>query len=135
MTILIVDDEPFVLRYIGTILQSDGYEVLLADGGDEALAICKSATCCFDLMITDIAMPRMNGRELAECMNLRHPHAPIIFISGYPKSVQILAGLTGRGFTKGYMYIKKPFSAKELLAIVRATLNPTFTLTAGPFRT
>jgi two-component system cell cycle sensor histidine kinase/response regulator CckA len=132
MTILIVDDEPFVLRYLAAILQGDGYEVLVADGGDEALAICKSAACCFDLMITDVAMPRMNGRELAECMNLRHPNAPIIFVSGYPKSVKILAGLTGRGFTNGYTYVKKPFVAKELLAIVRAALNPSITLTARP---
>jgi CheY-like chemotaxis protein len=49
MTIVIVDDEPSVLRYIGTILQSNGYEVLQADGGEEALAICESHACCFDL--------------------------------------------------------------------------------------
>ena len=96
MTILIVDDEPMMLRYLDTILQGDGYEVLLADGGDEALVVCKSAACCFDLMITDVAMPRMSGRVLADCMNLRHPTAPIIFMSGYPKSREILADLTGR---------------------------------------
>jgi DNA-binding response OmpR family regulator len=125
MTVLIVDDEPAMLRYIGVILRGDGYEVFLADGGDEALAVCKSAACCFDLMITDVAMPRMNGQELADCMNLRHPEAPIIFVSGYPKSREILAGLTARGFRNGYTYLKKPFAAKELLAIVRTALNPT----------
>ena len=125
MTILIVDDEPSMLRYIGTILRDNGYETFLADGGDEALAVCKSAACCFDLMITDVAMPRMNGQELAECMNLRHPEAPIIFVSGYPKSRKILAGLTGLGLRNGYTYLEKPFTGKDLLAIVRTVLNPT----------
>jgi len=125
MTILVVDDEPLMLRYIGTILRGNGYEVILADGGDEALAVCKSAACCFDLMITDVAMPRMNGRELADCMNRRHPEAPIIFVSGYPKSREILAGLTGRGLSNGYTYLEKPFAGKKLLEIVRTALNHT----------
>lgn len=123
MTILVVDDEPLMLRYVGTILRGAGYEVLLADGGDEALAVCKSTACCFDLMITDVAMPRMNGQQLADCMNLKHPDAPIIFMSGYPKSGEILAGLTGRGFRSGYSYLEKPFAGKELLAIIRTELK------------
>ena len=131
MTILIVDDEPAILRYLATILRGDGYEVLLADGGDEALMVCESAACCFDLMITDIAMPRMNGQELADCMNLRHPGTPIIFMSGYHKSREILAGLTGHGFRNGYTYLEKPFGGKELLAIVRTALNKTLTFNAA----
>jgi DNA-binding response OmpR family regulator len=127
VTIAIVDDEPTMLRYLGAILRGDGYEIFLADGGDEALAVCKSAACCFDLMITDVAMPRMNGQELADCMNRRHPEAPIIFVSGYPKSREILAGLTGRGFRNGYTYLEKPFAGKELLAIVRTALKATLT--------
>jgi DNA-binding response OmpR family regulator len=127
VTIPIVDDEPTMLRYLGAILRGDGYEIFLADGGDEALAVCKSAACCFDLMITDVARPRMNGQELADCMNRRHPEAPIIFVSGYPKSREILAGLTGRGFRNGYTYLEKPFAGKELLAIVRTALKATLT--------
>jgi DNA-binding response OmpR family regulator len=123
MTILIVDDEPSVLRYLATIVQAHGYEVLRADGGDEALTICKSTACCFDLMITDLAMPRMNGRELAECMNQRHAAVPIIFASGYPKSVEILAGLTARGFERGYSYLQKPFRATDLLAAIRTAFK------------
>jgi len=129
MTILVVDDEPAMLRYLDTILRGNGYEVFLADGGDEALAVCKSAACCFDLMITDVAMPRMNGQELADCMNLRHPQAPIIFVSGYPKSREILRGLTGRGFRNGYTYLEKPFAGKELLSIVRSALSATMSST------
>jgi two-component system cell cycle sensor histidine kinase/response regulator CckA len=124
MTILIVDDEPSVLRYIAAILRTRGYQVLQADGGDEALAICKSNACCFDLMITDVAMPRMNGRELADCMNRRHPGVPILFVSGYPESRETLAGLTARGFEQGYAYLQKPFVAGELLAAVRVALKP-----------
>jgi CheY-like chemotaxis protein len=130
MTILIVDDEPDVLRFLAAILQGDGHEVLLADGGEEALAVCKSTACCFDLMLTDVGMPRMSGQELADCMNLRHPDAPIIFLSGYAKTPEILAGLTGRGFRNGYTYVKKPVSAKTLLATVRTALKPPLQLGA-----
>src|SRR5450631_3765351 len=108
MTILIVDDEPSVLRFVTHIMLSAGYEVLQADGGEEALAICKSHVCCFDLMISDIAMPRMNGRALAECMNRGYPGVPIIFMSGYPESREIVAGLVARGFENGYTFLQKP---------------------------
>ena len=122
MTILIVDDELNVLRLMAEIVRGDGHEVLQADGGDEALAICESNGCCVDLMISDVAMPRMNGRALAECMNNRHPGVPIIFVSGYPDSPKILAGLTARGFENGYTYLQKPFMAQELRNVVRKAL-------------
>jgi CheY-like chemotaxis protein len=71
----------------------------------------------------DVAMPRMNGQQLADRMNLKHPDAPIIFVSGYPKSREILAGLSGRGFRNGYSYLEKPFAGKELLAVIRTELK------------
>src|ERR1700689_3765085 len=98
MTILIVDDEPSVLRFMAAIVQTAGYEVLQADGGDEALEICESRAYGIDLMISDVAMPRMNGRALAECMNQKYPYVPIVFVSGYPESRVMVAGLTARGF-------------------------------------
>jgi two-component system cell cycle sensor histidine kinase/response regulator CckA len=120
---LIVDDEPSLLRLMATTLRGNGYEVLQADGGDEALAICESHACCFDLMVSDVAMPRMNGRALAECMNQRFPGVPVVFVSGYPESREIVAGLTARGFDHGYTYLQKPFTAEQLLAAVRAALR------------
>ena|ERR1019366_526922 len=123
MTILIVDDEPEVLRLMAATVGMAGYEVLLADSGDEALAICESQACCIDLMISDVAMPRMNGRALAECMNDRHPDVPIVFVSGYPESPAIVAGLTARGFENGYSYVPKPFRAQELLKVVKTVLR------------
>jgi two-component system cell cycle sensor histidine kinase/response regulator CckA len=120
---LIVDDEPSLLRLMATTLRGNGYEVLQADGGDEALVICESHACCFDLMVSDVAMPRMNGRALAECMNQRFPGVPVVFVSGYPESREIVAGLTARGFDHGYTYLQKPFTAEQLLAAVRAALR------------
>jgi two-component system cell cycle sensor histidine kinase/response regulator CckA len=119
MTILIVDDDPSVLRFMAVILQTAGYEVLLADGGDEALAFCEARAYSVDLMISDVAMPKMNGSALAECMNRRHPGVPIVFVSGYPESRTIVAALTARGFRHGYTYLQKPFAAQELLAVVK----------------
>lgn len=121
VTILIVDDDPSVLRYIATVVRKEGHEVLQADGGDEALAICKSHADWIDLMISDVAMPRMNGRALAECMNQRYPGVPIIFVSAYPASRELVKGLTARGFENGYTYLQKPCKPEELLrAIARA---------------
>jgi two-component system cell cycle sensor histidine kinase/response regulator CckA len=111
-----------VLRFMAVALQTAGYEVLLADGGDEALAFCEGRAYSIDLMISDVAMPKMNGRALAECMNRRHPHVPIIFVSGYPESREIVAGLMARGFKNGYTYLHKPFTAQELLAVVKTVL-------------
>ena len=121
VTILIVDDDPSVLRYIATVVRKEGHEVLQADGGDEALAICKSHANCIDLMISDVAMPRMNGRALAECMNQGYPNVPIIFVSAFPASRELVKGLTARGFEHGYTYLQKPCKPEELLrAIARA---------------
>ena len=125
MTILIVDDEPSVLRFMAVILQTEGYEVLLADGGDEALAFCEAGAYSIDLMISDVAMPKMNGRALADCMNRRHPSVPIVFISGYPESRVIVAGLTANGFRKGYTYLQKPVAAQQLLDVVKTVLATT----------
>jgi len=125
MTILIVDDEPSVLRFMAAIVRTAGYEVLQADGGDEALAICESRAYGIDLMISDVAMPRMNGRALAECMNQKYPDVPIVFVSGYPESRVIVAGLTTRGFENGYTYLQKPFTAQDLLKVIETVIRTT----------
>jgi response regulator RpfG family c-di-GMP phosphodiesterase len=117
MTVLIIDDEISILRYISTVLRDVGYEILAADGGDEALVFCKSHA--IDLMISDVAMPRMNGCALAACMNAVNPNVPIIFISGYPESKEIVAGLTARGFAHGYTYLKKPFRSEDLMRAIK----------------
>jgi CheY-like chemotaxis protein len=121
MTALIVDDEPDVLRYMSIILEGVGYEILAADGGDEALALCKLHV--IDVMISDVAMPRMNGRELAECVNAQYPDVPIVFVSGYPESKEILAGLNARGFAHGYTYLQKPFRPEALLKAIKAAFK------------
>ena len=123
MTILIVDDEASVLRYIAAIVQGGGYDVLRADSGDDALAICKSHASWIDLIISDVVMPRMNGRELAECVNLAYPGIPVIFVSGYPASREIVAGLTARGFQNGFTYLQKPFTPQKLLKAMKAAFK------------
>ena len=128
MTILLVDDEPSVLRFMAATVQTAGFEVLLADGGDEALAICESRASCIDLTISNVAMPRMNGRALAECMNERHAYVPIVFVSGYPESQAILAGLTARRFGNGYTYLEKPFTPQALLSVIKASLGTAATV-------
>lgn len=123
MTILIVDDEPAVLRLLADVVQREGYEALRANSGEEAQTICESRESCFDLMISDVAMPRMNGRALAECMNRRYPGMPVIFISGYPESRQLLEGLTARGFEQGYTFLEKPFRTDKLLKVIKTVLH------------
>ena len=128
LRVLVVDDQPAVCEVVADTIAYAGHEIV-GKGRDGVEAISLAKDLQPDLVVMDIAMPRMNGQELADCMNLRHPEAPIIFMSGYPKSREILAGLTGRGFRNGYTYLEKPFAGKELLAIVRTALNPTLSLT------
>jgi CheY-like chemotaxis protein len=105
-------------------VQTFGYDVLHADSGDDALAICKSQASWIDLIISDVVMPRMNGRELAECVNLTYPGVPVIFVvSGYPASREIVVGLTGRGFENGFTYLQKPFTPQELLKAIKSAFE------------
>ncbi|MGH9328649.1 MAG: ATP-binding protein, partial [Terriglobia bacterium] len=118
-TILLVEDEANVRELLCQMLRSKGYEILEAARGEEALALVESCNNSIHLIITDMVMPQMSGRELAEHLRALHPESKVLFMSGY-------AG-TKIGSTdvleKDAAYIQKPFSAEALSQKVRSILD------------
>jgi two-component system KDP operon response regulator KdpE len=114
--ILVVDDEPQITRVLRTSLNAQGYEIRVANDGETALEIAKDFVP--DLVITDLAMPNMNGIEL--CRNLRKiSQVPIVVLSVRGEERSKIEALDSGADD----YITKPFSTGELLARVRAALR------------
>jgi signal transduction histidine kinase/CheY-like chemotaxis protein len=113
-TILMVDDEDLVLGMGQTILASYGYQVLTMNSGQKALEfLTQSQAPKVDLLITDLVMPSMSGRELAEHVRLLFPQLPILFSSGYVRSQ----------FPENeFPYLHKPFTTEEMLGRVKSVL-------------
>jgi signal transduction histidine kinase len=113
-TILVVDDESLLLTMAETILADFGYKVLTASNGQKALHILGEKTHPVDLIITDLVMPGMGGRELIERIRQHGMTVPVMCTSGYvlPEDKQ-----TGAG------YLQKPFTSSELLMKVKAALE------------
>ena len=117
--IVLAEDEDTVRRLVRTFLQSKGYEVLEALDGAEALAHCRNRQGQIHLLITDIVMPGMGGRELAEQARPLHPNMKVLFMSGYTDDSLIREGIK----VKGTPYIQKPFSLAQLGRQVRELLD------------
>ena len=114
--ILVVDDERQITRMLRTSLQSSGYQVLVANDGLEAFDLFKAERP--DLIITDLAMPELNGLELTEAVRRLAP-TPILILSVRDSESMKIAALDGGADD----YLTKPFSVPELLARVRAQLR------------
>jgi CheY-like chemotaxis protein len=112
-TILMVDDEDLLLTMGQTVLSAFGYRVLTANSGQKALEIIANTENKIDLVITDMVMPAMSGRELAEHIGRLKPGTPVLCTSGY---VQPSEGETGASF------LQKPFSSSQLLIKVKEVL-------------
>jgi two-component system, cell cycle sensor histidine kinase and response regulator CckA len=111
-TILLVEDETSVRRFTCDALEAQGYRVVAVSNGAEALQALLAPVHPFDLMITDLVMPTMGGKELAERARALHPHLPVLFVSGY--------AARGDG---GLPFLQKPFGPFELSRKVRELLK------------
>jgi PAS domain S-box-containing protein len=118
-TVLLVEDEILILKMSKVILETLGYKVLAANGPDEALRLASEYEGEIDLLITDVVMPGMNGRELAERINAIRPKVKRLFMSGYTADVIAHRGV----LDEGVRFIPKPFSQKELAAKIRQALE------------
>ncbi|HLF56296.1 MAG TPA: response regulator, partial [Thermoanaerobaculia bacterium] len=118
-TVLLVEDEPAV-RNIGRIaLERHGYRVLEAGDGAAALALVESGKIEFDLLVTDLVMPQMSGRDLADHLRARRPGLKVLFVSGYVDDA-----LEREGLEFGEReFLSKPFSLKDLARAVRRRLD------------
>ena len=92
-TVLVAEDEPAVRAYVQRLLAGSGYHVLVATNGEEALQIWRDSRKPIDLVITDVVMPRMGGRALAEAIRQKSPAVRILFMSGYTDDAAVRTGV------------------------------------------
>jgi PAS domain S-box-containing protein len=118
-TVLLVEDEEAVRRLADRILRSAGYKVLTAAGGSEALLLCEKHDGVIDLLLTDVVMPHMSGRELAERLAKTSPKLKVLYMSGYTDNAIVHHGV----LDPGTRFIGKPFAAAELTRKVREVLD------------
>jgi len=117
-TVLIVEDEPAMREVTRRILSRSGYTVIAAATGHEAIEIAASHTGDIDVLLTDVVMPQMLGKEAAERIRALRPGVKVLFMSGYARGVLDPQGVVEAGAN----LIQKPFSEAELLATLRRTI-------------
>jgi CheY-like chemotaxis protein len=118
-TVLVVEDEAALRQSIGRLLQKEGYQVLEASNGATALEILDDAAGkAISLVLTDLRMPVMDGRQLASALARRHPSLPIIFMSGFTAQLMDL-----RLVSPHLSFLAKPFKDQDLLAAIRSQIS------------
>ncbi|MEO8338441.1 MAG: ATP-binding protein [Nitrospirota bacterium] len=120
-TVLVVEDERQVRTLECGILGSSGYHVLEASHGEEALRICREYSGTIHLLVTDLILPQMNGRELARQVISIRPSMKALYVSGYPDETLVKAGVAGSKVP----FLEKPFASDALLRSVRSVLDGT----------
>ncbi len=119
-TVLVVEDDDEVRGLVKTVLESDGFRVLEAPGGHAALMLARTFPEKIDLLITDVIMPEMTGKQLVDQLKPLYPDVKILYMSGYSGDV-----LARRGILDAHIsYLAKPFSPGSLSANVRGVLWP-----------
>lgn len=115
-TIMVVEDQDGLRTLVCEVLRRNGYTVLPAGNGYEALLLAGKHSGRIGLMITDLVMPVMGGREVAEAIPASHPETQVLYMSGYADNISELLGV-------GHAFIEKPFSPDALLRKVREVFD------------
>ena len=117
--ILLVEDERDVRSVLVRILRMGGYDVTEASSGPDAIAITEREGLDFDILVTDVVMPEMNGRQLSEHLSALRPDLKVLFLSGYTDDI-----LRDQGVSEGqFNLLQKPFQPEVLLTRVREILD------------
>ena len=118
-TILFVEDERSVRAFVKITLQRFGYQVIEADTAEAALTLLDGIDTPIHVLLTDIVLPRMDGRELAVRVKRDRPHVRVLFMSGYASRLSTSEGL----IEPGMQLLEKPFTAHALLTRTRQLLG------------
>ncbi|OEU68702.1 MAG: hypothetical protein BA867_05375 [Desulfobacterales bacterium S5133MH16] len=118
-TVLIVEDNNSLRNLAQSALRRYGYKVLDAENGEDALRVCKEYDGQIDLMITDVVMPKMGGREAAKRLRPLYPQMKVIYMSGYTDNAIVHHGVLEPGLN----FLEKPFTPETLARKVRKTLD------------
>jgi CheY-like chemotaxis protein len=118
-TVLVVEDQDQVRDMVARVLASLGYRVLAAADGDEAFALANGQGDGIQLLLTDVVLPRTNGRRVAAAIGSLHPGARVLYVSGHAEEAIVRRG----ELEPGLDYLPKPFTAEVLARRVRAALD------------
>jgi PAS domain S-box-containing protein len=118
-TVLICEDEPAIREVTRRLLARHGYQVILAEDGMDAIRLARTREGPLDLLLTDVVMPQVLGKDVAEAIRVVRPEVKVLYMSGYARPV-----LAGTGTLEaGVNLLEKPFSEAVLLAAVREVLD------------
>ncbi len=117
-TVMVVEDEPMILELNAICLRDLGLDVVSAGDPEEAINLAKRSDKLFDVLMTDVVMPKMNGHELAKEIQKIHPQVKVLYMSGYPADVVSRKGL----LPDSTKFLRKPYSMEDLVAAMKALL-------------
>ena len=118
-TILLVEDDAGVRDLAKQVLQTQGYTLLEATNGNQALQLAAAYTAPIHLLLTDVVMPGISGKVLAEQLQQKQPDLKVLYMSGYTENVVAHHGV----LEEGVVFIQKPFNAVTLTQQIRAILD------------
>jgi two-component system, cell cycle sensor histidine kinase and response regulator CckA len=115
-TVLLVDDEPAIRKYLCLLLRTGGYTVLEAGDGADAVRVGQAHRGTIDLLLTDVEMPGLGGRQLATVLKATRPGMRVLYVSGYPADAALGGAVAD--------VLEKPFTPAGLAVKLRAVLDP-----------
>ncbi|HYJ33522.1 MAG TPA: ATP-binding protein [Candidatus Binatia bacterium] len=122
-SVLLVEDDPALLTLGREVLTELGYRVHAAPGGREALRLFEEGRPAIDILVTDVVMPGMGGRELAGRITAERPDLPVLYVSGYTRDAVLREAISGAADGSGIAFLEKPYTALILARRVRETLD------------
>jgi DNA-binding NtrC family response regulator len=118
-TILVVDDEPEIRKLVSAMLTNSGYQIILADTGEQAIKLFRKQPKAIDLLLTDVVAPGMAGPTLADQLTELKPDLRVLFMSGYDNRQVVQKYVV----EKGHLLLPKPFTVKQLEEKVEEALR------------